>query len=140
MYLEKVFRKLFIKREFYLNNKLWRSFNSPSIIIHKLTREILYAVYEDFGIILTVGIYASNVDTPEAKEIKEDLQKIIAKYPEILQMHGFYLDKDINLITFDIIVDFEANSFELKEKVLEEIRNKYPNYQFDAILDADYSD
>ena len=108
--------------------------------IHKLTREILYAVYEDFGIILTVGIYASNVDTPEAKEIKEDLQKIIAKYPEILQMHGFYLDKDINLITFDIIVDFEANSFELKEKVLEEIRNKYPNYQFDAILDADYSD
>ena len=26
------------------------------------------------------------------------------------------------------------------EKVLEEIRNKYPNYQFDAILDADYSD
>ena len=108
--------------------------------IHKLTRQILYRVYEEFGIVLTVGIYASNVDTPESMEIKEDLLKIIGKYPEILQMHGFYIDEDINLITFDIIVDFDANGHEVKEKVLEEIRNKYPNYQFDAILDVDYSD
>ena len=108
--------------------------------IHKLTRQILYSVYEEFGIVLTVGIYASNVDTPESMEIKESLLKIIGKYPEILQMHGFYIDEDINLITFDIIVDFDANGHEVKEKVLEEIRNKYPNYQFDAILDADYSD
>ena len=108
--------------------------------IHKLTRRILYSVYEEFGIILTVGIYASNTDNEEAKEIKGSLNEIIAKYPEILQMHGFYIDEDINLITFDLIIDFDANRNDVKEKVLEEIRNKYPNYQFDAILDADYSD
>ena len=55
-------------------------------------------------------------------------------------MHGFYIDEDINLITFDLIVDFDANRSDVKDKVLEEIRNKYPKYQFDAILDADYSD
>ena len=108
--------------------------------IHKLTRQILYAIYEEFGIILTVGIYASNTDNEDAKEIKESLDEIIAKYPEILQMHGFYIDEDINLITFDLIVDFDANRSDVKDKVLEEIRNKYPKYQFDAILDADYSD
>ena len=108
--------------------------------IHKLTRKILYAIYEEFGIILTVGIYASNTGTEESKEIKDSLMEIVSKYPEILQMHGFYLDEDINLITFDLIVDFDANRDEVKEKVLEEIRNKYPNYHFDAILDADYSD
>ncbi|MBR5503302.1 MAG: cation transporter, partial [Methanobrevibacter sp.] len=108
--------------------------------IHKLTRQILYAVYEEFGIILTVGIYATNTDNEEAKEIKESLNEIIAKYPEILQMHGFYIDEDINLITFDLIVDFDADRSDVKDKVLEEIRNKYPKYQFDAILDADYSD
>ena len=108
--------------------------------IYKLIRHILYSVYEECGIILTVGIYASNTDNEEAREIKGSLNEIIAKYPEILQMHGFYIDEDINLITFDLIIDFDANRNDVKEKVLEEIRNKYPNYQFDAILDADYSD
>ena len=55
-------------------------------------------------------------------------------------MHGFYMDDDLNLITFDLIIDFDANRAEVKEKVLKEIQDKYPNYQFDAILDADYSD
>jgi divalent metal cation (Fe/Co/Zn/Cd) transporter len=108
--------------------------------IHKLTRRILYSVYEEFGIILTVGIYASNTDSEETREIKESLNEIVAKYPEILQMHGFYMDDDLNLITFDLIIDFDANRAEVKEKVLKEIQDKYPNYQFDAILDADYSD
>lgn len=52
----------------------------------------------------------------------------------------FILDEDINLITFDLIVDFDANRDEVKAKVLDEIRNKYQDYHFDAILDADYSD
>ena len=83
--------------------------------IHKLTRQILYRVYEEFGIVLTVGIYASNVDTPESMEIKEDLLKIIGKYPEILQMHGFYIDEDINLITFDIILGINIRIINLMQ-------------------------
>ncbi|MBO7444015.1 MAG: cation transporter, partial [Methanobrevibacter sp.] len=71
---------------------------------------------------------------------KASLNKIAAKYPEILQVHGFYLDEDINLVTFDLIIDFEADRHDGKEKVLEEIRALYPDYHFDAILDADYSD
>ena len=107
--------------------------------IHKLTRHILYAIYEAFGIILTVGIYASNTDSEETRKIKESLNEIVKKYPEILQMHGFY-NEDFRLVTFDLIIDFDANRAEIKDKVLDEIQNKYPDYQFDAILDADYSD
>ena len=87
-----------------------------------------------------MGIYASNTSNEEYEEIKNSLNEIIAKYPEVLQMHGFYVDDAINLITFDLIVDFDADRIDVKDKVLDEIRNKYPNYQFDAILDADYSD
>lgn len=108
--------------------------------IHKLTRQILYSIYEKFGIILTVGVYASNTNTEEYKKIKDDLKSIINKYPEILQMHGFYIDDEMKLITFDIIVDFDANREEVKSKVLEEISGLYSDYTFDAILDADFSD
>lgn len=71
---------------------------------------------------------------------RKAFNEIVAKYPEILQMHGFYMDVDLNLISFDLIIDFDANRADVKEKVLKEIQDKYPNYQFDAILDADYSD
>lgn len=108
--------------------------------IHKLTRKILYNIYEKFGIILTVGVYASNTNTEESKKIKDNLKNIINRYPEILQMHGFYIDDEMKLITFDIIVDFDANREEIKAKVLEEISTSYPDYKFDAILDADFSD
>lgn len=108
--------------------------------IHKLTRQILYTIYEKFGIVLTVGVYASNTNTEEYKKIKDDLKHIISKYPEILEMHGFYIDDEIKLITFDIIVDFDANREKVKDKLLDEIGKSYPHYKFDAILDADYSD
>ena len=51
--------------------------------------------------------------------------EIIAKYPEILQMHGFYMDDDLNLITFDLIIDFDANRGEVKDKVLKDITDDW---------------
>lgn len=66
----------------------------------------------------------------------KQLQNIL-KYCKCM---GSIWDDDLNLITFDLIIDFDANRADVKEKVLKEIQDKYPNYQFDAILDADYSD
>ena len=48
--------------------------------------------------------------------------------------------KKTDFVKTALIVDFDADRSVIKEKVLDEIRNKYPKYQFDAILDADYSD
>lgn len=109
--------------------------------IHLLTRRIVIQIYNNYGIILTIGIYASNTDNEEYAEIKKELTEIIKKYPEIIQMHGFYVDPDLNLITFDLIIDFEAETpDEIKNNVLKEIRELYPSFLFDAILDKDYSE
>lgn len=108
--------------------------------IHILTREIEYAIYAEFGITLTMGIYAAN-DKGEFGDIKKDLLNITKEYKHILQVHGFYVDKAKKNVYFDLIIDFDEEN---KEQVLEEIttkmKNKYKDYNFNAILDSDISD
>ena len=109
--------------------------------IHLLTRRIVLQIYGNYGIILTIGIYASNTDDEEFAEIKKDLTEIVKKYPEIIQMHGFYVDPNLNIITFDLIIDFEAEDQDaIKNNVLKEIREIHPEFHFEAILDRDYSE
>ena len=109
--------------------------------IHKLTRDIRYKIYADFGIILTVGIYASNTDSEKAKEIKETVANIISRNKSIIQMHGFYVDEELKIITFDIIFEFDVkNKEEIRNGVIKELKKKYPEYKYLIIIDSDISD
>jgi len=108
--------------------------------IHKLTRNIAERVYEAYGIILTVGIYASNNTDQEIMEIKEELARVVAQYPEILQMHGFYGEQESKMVNCDLIFDFDADASKLRRQVEEEIQKKYPDYHFSILIDADFSD
>lgn len=108
--------------------------------IHRLTREITVDVYKDFGIILTLGIYASN-DSGEFKDIKNYLTKLIKEYKYILQIHGFYVDEKNKSISFDLIFDFDCENPELiKNDIIRKIKEKYPKYDYNAIIDLDISD
>ena len=109
--------------------------------IHKLTRKIQMSIYQEFGITLTIGVYASNCSEKEFAEIKNELTKIIQNYKEIIQMHGFYVDEENSMISFDLIIDFNAESKEkIRDKVVEQIKEKYPKYNYYVILDSDFSD
>lgn len=109
--------------------------------IHRLTKEIETKVYLDFNIILTIGIYAANTSDEKFSKVKECLEEIIKKYESILQLHGFYVDTRTNMIMFDLIIDFdEKNPKEIKDKVIAEIKEKYPEYDYNVIIDNDYSD
>lgn len=107
--------------------------------IHLLTRSIEYDIYEKFGIILTIGIYAAN-DSGKAGEIKALLEELVRGYSSILEMHGFYLDEDSNTVYFDLIFDFEEKE---KERILKEmtasLAERFPGYVFSPILDSDIS-
>ena len=109
--------------------------------IHKLTRKIQMQIYEELGTVLTIGIYASNNSDEKYVIIKNDLAKIISEHKEILQMHGFYVDEENKTISFDLIIDFKAESKEnLKDEVVRQIKEKYPEYNYYVILDTDFSD
>lgn len=109
--------------------------------IHGLTRSITEEVYRDYGIILTVGIYASNNTGKAYAQMKEKLSVLAARYPGILQTHGFYVDEEKKRVSFDLIIDFQSErALEIRSSLIEEMRKLYPAYDFAVILDGDFSD
>lgn len=108
--------------------------------IHRLTKQMTIDIYKEFGIIMTIGIYAAN-DNTEFTDIKKELGNVINGYPEINQVHGFYVDKVNKNVYFDLIIDFEAENHEkIRDEIIKKMKEKYPEYNFIIILDADISD
>lgn len=108
--------------------------------VHRLTRRIEIDIYSKYGIILTLGIYASN-DVKEYKQVKSYINKALKEYENIIEMHGFYIDEEYNLISFDLIFNFDEKNPELcAEEIKEKLKGKYSQYNFSIILDDDVSD
>lgn len=109
--------------------------------IHALTREIETKVYMEMNIILTLGIYAANTSDERFAKIRIDLARIVDKYDDILQFHGFYVDTKKNIVMFDLIISFnEKNPESLKDKVVSEIKKLHPEFDYFVIIDNDFSD
>lgn len=105
--------------------------------IHKLTRMITTKIFEEFSIILTCGIYARN---DKYKDIRRDIELIASEYKDVLEVHGFIVHEEMNLATFDIIVDFDADREKIKSEILEKIKAKHPELDYYIIDDYDVSD
>lgn len=105
-----------------------------------IERQIATICYEKYNIIMTVGFYALNESDPFSKEAKIALRNILKDHKEVLQMHGFYVDKDRKIISFDLIFDF---SFEKVNDSYNDIKQKmksiYPEYEIVIIIDKDFS-
>ena len=109
--------------------------------IHPLTRSIAKQVYEQFGIIMTIGIYASNSSDSEINKIKEAIRNELFTHPTIKQMHGFYCDQELKTITFDVIVDFnDKNSSTTIEEIKRDLAQQFPDYTFYVVEDKDFTD
>ena len=109
--------------------------------IHLLTRKIAENVFNKFGIILTIGIYAANNENTEYAKIKAYIKSLIKNYKTILQMHGFYVDGDKMMISFDLVFDFEEkNPSAIIQEIIKKLEDKYPEYNINIIEDKDFSD
>ena len=105
--------------------------------IQNLSRQITLKIYNEFSIALTIGIYARN---DKYSNIRSELDSIASQYDEILEIHGFIVYEDQNLITFDMIVDFDADRQKVKDEVLEKITSRHPEFNYMIIDDYDVSD
>ena len=106
--------------------------------IHRLTSEISQGALSRYNITLTVGIYAENSQTKTHQAMRRHLEEIIEHYPVVLQSHGFYVDDQQKLVTFDLVIDyFYREKLKLKNRIVREFRRAYPEYRCRVTLDLD---
>ena len=109
--------------------------------IHSLSRNISEEVYTQYNVMLTVGIYASNTSNEETKEIRVYLANLVKEYPDIKQLHGFYVDKERMLISFDIILEYKCEKVEeIKNELYQKMREKFPLYNCYIVIDNEFAD
>lgn len=109
--------------------------------VDELLRNITKKVYEENGVILSaIGIYSIDVTDKKAIKARKKISKVIEKYDNVLQMHGFYYNDTKKTIQFDIVVSFdEANQDVLYKKIYDEIIELYPDFNITIAIDSDFS-
>lgn len=114
---------------------------ATAVQIDNMQWQISKAVYEKYNVTITaVGIYPSNTGKTKAAEIKTQVSQYLSQYPEVLQMHGFYLNEEEKILRMDVIIDFNAkNRINIFEKIQNEIASLFPQYHTVVILDLDIS-
>ena len=109
--------------------------------IDVLTRKITAAIYNEFGVILTIGIYASNTDMEEAFAIKDRVIELIRQHKNIIGMHGFYYDDVENMVSFDLIFDFEEKDAKgITEEIKAALTEEFTGLTFYINIDRDFTD
>ena len=108
--------------------------------IQEVERNITMLMYTKYNTIMTIGIYAENYSDDFTKDTYSKVLEIIKKYPYILQTHGFYIDNDNKIISFDLVISFDDdNPLDTINKIKEESESLFNDYQIIINFDQDFS-
>lgn len=110
--------------------------------LDRLIRKITVNVLQKHQVLLTaIGVYSFNTKDPEAAAAREKVYQIVRENPYVLQMHGFYLDKEEKTIRFDIVVSFDAKERkQIYREICEKVQKEYPEYTLQVAMDTDFSE
>lgn len=110
--------------------------------IDAITRDIQHAVLEAHQVIITtVGIYADNTSDDEINNMRNEVFHIVRSHDNVLQIHGFFVDKEKKKMSLDYIMDFAADDLKGEySRIYDEIKAKYPDYDLTLKLDVNVSD
>ena len=108
--------------------------------VDQLTRRAEVRVYKETGVLLTgVGVYSYNTGNDEAAKIRNEVQRTVLEHDWAVQMHGFYVDTEKKVITFDVVLSFDVEPQEAIATLCEEVGRKYPGYDLQIVPDVDVS-
>ena len=110
--------------------------------IDSLTRAITAKVYQKEGVLLTaISVYSYNTKDPEVTQMRDKLVSILKENPNVLQVHGFYVEKEKKAMRFDMVVSFnEKDRGKLYQDMLRKAREAFPDYHVTAAMDTDFSE
>ena len=111
-----------------------------AIEVQTIERQITAMMYQKHNTIMTVGIYADNVDSEESQKIRAYLAGLLKPHPTILQLHGFFVDAAEKICNFDLVISFDEKEPEqLIAQIKNEMEKEFPDFYFYINLDRDYS-
>lgn len=107
-----------------------------------LERRMTADIYKKHGVSLTgISIYSVNLSDPETNELYHQVHDEVMAYDNILQIHGFMLDKENATVIFDLVIGFdEKDRHALIERIMDDLSKRHPAYHFIIHLDMDISD
>lgn len=109
--------------------------------IHGLTRHISELMYQQHGIIMTVGVYAIATGDNHHSQLQHNIIQALAKHNEIVQVHGFYYFEKEHRISIDVVPDISVhNETELITKLTNELQALAPNETLSIVIDHNYSE
>lgn len=109
--------------------------------LHQITKKIQILVLHEFGIIVTVGFYAHHREGSEASKAEEVVRKYVMKQDGVVGMHGFYINNDDKILSFDIVYSFKVHHpITLRSHIIEWLRNDYQDHNIYIGLDRNYSE
>ena len=69
------------------------------------------------------------------------MREIVFSHEHVLQMHGFYMDREENALRFDIVVSFDAQDrTAVFKSVVADVAAAFPDKKLDVVLDSDFSE
>lgn len=105
-----------------------------------MLKPIRHRIFEEYGIILYVGFYSVNTTDERVMTIEKRVKEIALTHPMILQVHGFILYEEKNIMSFDIVADFECKDLEkLKQEAIDMISKEYGEYNIKVTMERDFS-
>ena len=110
--------------------------------LDQLIRTIQMKVYAEYQVILTaIGVYSVNTRDEEIIEAKKKVTEIVFSHPHVLQVHGFYMDKEKKTMRFDIVISFDATDRKTVYKdIHDDVQKEYPDYDLQLAMDTDFSE
>ena len=109
--------------------------------IHGLTRRISTLMYERYGIIMTVGIYANATSSGPMAELQGAVMKRLSEHKEIVQVHGFYYSERDRMLSVDVVPDItDHDNAALVHTLTAELQPLAPDKQIVVVVDHNYSE
>lgn len=107
--------------------------------IDLLERKLSADVYTAHGVILTgIGIYSMNTKDDEVKRLRSEVTHFISSHEGVLQIHGFYVNKEAHTVNLDIILDFALPDREgTYREIVRGLQEKFPAWTFNTVMDID---
>jgi len=107
--------------------------------IHGLTRKISTFMFEQHGIIMTVGVYAIATGDNRHAELQSQVMQTLAAHKEIVQVHGFLYLENERMLSVDVVPDISIHDDAAPvDKLTNEIQPLAPDMQIIIVIDHNY--